>query len=210
MAQGRRLESLRFLLRDRDSKYTRTFDAVFETDDMEILLSPPQAPKANTICERVVGTLRCELLDRMLIYNEAHARAVSPGRIPPALQRAPSAPVPAATAPGQRRTGHSGHRHQPPGPPDPASTPPGRPDQPVREKRLTERPRRSSQHRIVFSSGTGCCMAVPAGADGAVPYVEVSCVDAVHGCRCCWPASARLRTIPGAVRSARGQRGRTA
>ncbi|MFC9670024.1 integrase core domain-containing protein [Streptomyces sp. NPDC056949] len=76
MAQGHRLESLRFLLRDRDSKYTRSFDAVLEANDVDILLSPPQAPKANAICERVVGTLRRELLDRMLIYNEAHARAV--------------------------------------------------------------------------------------------------------------------------------------
>ncbi|MFB7999265.1 integrase core domain-containing protein [Streptomyces sp. NPDC056002] len=42
-------------------------------DDMEILLSPPKAPRANAICERVVDTLRRELLDRMLIYNEAHA-----------------------------------------------------------------------------------------------------------------------------------------
>ncbi|WP_329433017.1 transposase [Streptomyces sp. NBC_01280] len=76
MRLGRRLESLRFLLREGDSKYTRTFDAVFEADDVAILLSPLQAPKANAICERVVGTLRRELLDRMLIYNEAHARAV--------------------------------------------------------------------------------------------------------------------------------------
>lgn len=70
------MESLRFLLRDRDTKYTRSIDAAFAADDMEILLSPPQAPKANAICERIVGTLRRELLDRMLIYNEAHARAV--------------------------------------------------------------------------------------------------------------------------------------
>ncbi|WP_406416531.1 integrase core domain-containing protein [Streptomyces sp. NBC_00842] len=69
----RPIDSLRFLLRDRDSKYTRAFDAVFEADGVEILLSPPRAPKANAICERVVGTLRRELLDRMLIYNETHA-----------------------------------------------------------------------------------------------------------------------------------------
>ncbi|WP_327242238.1 integrase core domain-containing protein [Streptomyces sp. NBC_01320] len=68
-----RIDSLRFLLRDRDSKYTRAFDAVFEADGVEILPSPPRAPKANANCERVVGTLRRELLDRMLIYNEAHA-----------------------------------------------------------------------------------------------------------------------------------------
>ncbi|WP_328541974.1 integrase core domain-containing protein [Streptomyces sp. NBC_00117] len=76
MTLGCRMDSLRYLLRDRDSKYTRAFDAIFEADDVEILLSPPQAPKANAICERVVGTLRRELLDRMMIYNEAHARAV--------------------------------------------------------------------------------------------------------------------------------------
>jgi transposase len=47
------------LLRDRDTKYTRSFDAIFEADDTEILLSPPQAPKANAICERAaVGAPR--------------------------------------------------------------------------------------------------------------------------------------------------------
>jgi transposase InsO family protein len=76
MTLGHRMDSLRFVLRDRDSKYTRSFDAVFEADDIAALLSPPRAPKANAICERVVGTLRREILDRILIYNEAHARAV--------------------------------------------------------------------------------------------------------------------------------------
>ncbi|MEU1625069.1 integrase core domain-containing protein [Streptomyces sp. NPDC020096] len=42
---------------------------------MEILLSPPGAPRANAICERDVGTVRRELLDRVLIYNQAHAMA---------------------------------------------------------------------------------------------------------------------------------------
>jgi putative transposase len=71
-----RMDSLRFLIRDRDTKYTRSFDAVFAADDLEILLSPPRAPRANAICERAVGTLRRELLDRILIFNEAHAHAV--------------------------------------------------------------------------------------------------------------------------------------
>ncbi|MEV5541021.1 helix-turn-helix domain-containing protein [Saccharopolyspora shandongensis] len=43
MALGCRMDSLRFLFRDRDTKYTRSFDAVFHADDVEILLSPPQA-----------------------------------------------------------------------------------------------------------------------------------------------------------------------
>ncbi|MFF1756578.1 integrase core domain-containing protein [Streptomyces sp. NPDC058266] len=76
MALGCRMDSLRYLIRDRDTKYTHSFDAVFEADDVKILLSPPRAPRANAICERVVGTLRREVLDRMLIYNEAHAVAV--------------------------------------------------------------------------------------------------------------------------------------
>nr|AHB38502.1 transposase [Streptomyces hygroscopicus] len=49
------MDSLDFLLRDRDSKYTSTFDAVFQADDVRILLSPPRAPKANAICERAVA-----------------------------------------------------------------------------------------------------------------------------------------------------------
>jgi putative transposase len=73
---GTRMESLRFLIRDRDTKYTRTFDAVFRADDIEILKTPPQAPKANAHCERVIGTLRRELLDQILIMNTTHAHRV--------------------------------------------------------------------------------------------------------------------------------------
>jgi putative transposase len=67
MALGCRMESLRFLIRDQDSKYTRSFDAVFEADSVAILLSPLLASRANAVCEQVVGTVRREILDRMLI-----------------------------------------------------------------------------------------------------------------------------------------------
>ncbi|MGW9136505.1 integrase core domain-containing protein [Streptomyces sp. NPDC055681] len=73
---GARVESLRFALRDRDSKYTSSFDAVFETEEMEVLLSAPQAPRMNAHCERVIGTIRREALDHVLIMNGAHARQV--------------------------------------------------------------------------------------------------------------------------------------
>jgi putative transposase len=76
MTLGCRMDSLRFLFRDRDTKYARSFDAVLAADEVEVLLSPPRAPRANAIRERVVGTLRRELLDRILIFNEAHAHAV--------------------------------------------------------------------------------------------------------------------------------------
>jgi putative transposase len=73
---GTRLESLRFLIRDRDTKYTHSFDHVFHADDIEILKTPPQAPKANAHCERVIGTLRREVLDHILIVNTTHAHHV--------------------------------------------------------------------------------------------------------------------------------------
>lgn len=73
---GARAESLRFVLRDRDSKYTDTFDAVFEADGMDVLLSAPRAPRMNAHCERVIGTIRHEALDHILILNEAHAQQV--------------------------------------------------------------------------------------------------------------------------------------
>lgn len=73
---GRRTESLRFLLRDRDDKYGQAFDAVFEAEEMEILKSAPQVPRMNAHCERVIGSIRREALDHVLIMNEAHARRV--------------------------------------------------------------------------------------------------------------------------------------
>src|SRR5438552_15169504 len=52
------------------------FDAVFAAEAIQIIKTPPQAPRANAICERMVGTLRRELLDRILIVNQAHLRRV--------------------------------------------------------------------------------------------------------------------------------------
>ncbi|MEU1696254.1 hypothetical protein ABZ590_33940, partial [Streptomyces hirsutus] len=75
---GPRPESPRFLLRDRDAQYTDSFDAVFEAEGMDVLLSAPQAPRTNAPCERVIGTIRRELLDHILIVHEAHAPKSSP------------------------------------------------------------------------------------------------------------------------------------
>ncbi|MER5503588.1 integrase core domain-containing protein [Streptomyces sp. NPDC002561] len=64
------------MLRDRDSKYIDSFDGVFEAEGAEVLLSAPRAPRMNAHCERVIGTIRREALDRVLIMNKAHARRV--------------------------------------------------------------------------------------------------------------------------------------
>ena len=76
LALGERFESVRFLIRDRGSNFTRSFDAVFQASGTRILQTAVQAPRMNATCERLLGTLRRELLDRMLILSEAHLRAV--------------------------------------------------------------------------------------------------------------------------------------
>ena len=67
---------VKFLIRDRAGQFTGSFDAVFTAAGIRILASPPRAPRANAICERMVGTLRREVLDRLLVINERHLRQV--------------------------------------------------------------------------------------------------------------------------------------
>jgi putative transposase len=74
MDLGQRAASVRFLIRDRAGQFTGSFDAVFLADGIRILASPPQAPRANAICERMIGALRRELPGRLLIVNEHHLR----------------------------------------------------------------------------------------------------------------------------------------
>ncbi len=73
---GERFEGIRFLIRDRGSNFTASFDAVFQADGTRIMRTAVQAPRMNAICERLAGTLRRELLDRVLILGEAHLRSM--------------------------------------------------------------------------------------------------------------------------------------
>jgi putative transposase len=65
-------EPVRFLIRDRDSKYTCSFDEVFRSEGARLILTPIRSPKANSFAERVVKTLRSELLDWTLICGRRH------------------------------------------------------------------------------------------------------------------------------------------
>jgi putative transposase len=71
---GQRAGQLRFLIRDRDSKFTDSFDAVFTSEGIEPLKIPAQCPRANALAERWVLTARTECTDRMLIAGERHLR----------------------------------------------------------------------------------------------------------------------------------------
>jgi hypothetical protein len=71
--QGRRA---RFVLRDHDAKFSRSFDDVFRSDGAEVLLTPVQAPRANAYAERWVRTVRAECLDWLLIVGRGHLEQV--------------------------------------------------------------------------------------------------------------------------------------
>ena len=99
MGQGAEPTKIGLLIHDRDRNFSRSFDAVFESEGARVILTPFLAPKANAYAERWVGSARWECLDWMLIVSQRHLRGGS-GRVRAALQPGASAPLSRSAAAG--------------------------------------------------------------------------------------------------------------
>ncbi len=69
-------ERVRFLIHDRDSKFTSAFDEVFRSEGIKVIHTPIRAPQANAYAERFVRTIRGECLDCLLILGRRHLERV--------------------------------------------------------------------------------------------------------------------------------------
>jgi putative transposase len=76
MTLAEREQPVRFLVRDRDSKFTRSFDEVFRCEGIRVIRTPVRAPRAKAHAERWVGSLRRECLDRILIVGRRQLEQV--------------------------------------------------------------------------------------------------------------------------------------
>jgi len=66
----------RYLIHDRDSIFSKWLGRAINGLGLKVLKSPVRSPKANAICERAIGTIRCECLDWKIALSESHLRSI--------------------------------------------------------------------------------------------------------------------------------------
>ncbi len=76
-----RIQQFKFLIRDRDTRFTAAFDVILAAEAVQSLPTPVRAQRANAVAERWIGTVRRELLDRMLIVGQRHLEAALSGDV---------------------------------------------------------------------------------------------------------------------------------
>ncbi|MBK8021924.1 MAG: transposase [Chloroflexi bacterium] len=100
---------VRYLIRDRDSKYTSVFNTIFETEGIEVIKTPVRAPKANAFAERWIRSVREECLDRLIMLDQRHLHIVlseyiryyNCGRPHQGIEQRTPIPLPVSTPQGQ-------------------------------------------------------------------------------------------------------------
>ena len=152
---GQRAAPVKFLIRDRAGQFTDSLGAVSQADGIRILPSPPQAPRANAICEPIIGTLRREIPGQLLIVSEHHLRQVLTEYLEHYNTARPHRTL-GQLAPDQAQ--HPATADQPRRAPDPAKASPQRTHQRVPDRRVTA-PRCYEESQVTavieYSSPTG-------------------------------------------------------
>jgi putative transposase len=103
LAIEERLAGVRFLLRDRDAKFSGPFDEIFRTEGVHVLRTPIRAPRANAFAERFVRTVRRECLDHVLIYGRRHLERVLQAYVAHYIDERPHRGLGLAVPAGNRR-----------------------------------------------------------------------------------------------------------
>ncbi len=103
-----RLGGVRFLIRDRDAKYSGPFDEVFRAEGVRIVRTPIRAPRANAFAERFVRTVRSECLDHVLIYGRRHLERVLRAYVGHYMEERPHRGLHLMAPSGRRSIVHTG------------------------------------------------------------------------------------------------------
>jgi putative transposase len=81
LAIEQRLKNVRYLLHDRDAKFSEPFDELIRSEDVRVIKTPVRAPQANAIAERWVRTVRSECLDHVLVFGRRHLEQILRGYV---------------------------------------------------------------------------------------------------------------------------------